>query len=394
MSGGRVGPLAGVRVIELGGIGPGPFAGLQLADMGADVIRIERIDDVGGPDAAPVSMGRGKRSVAVDLRSPAGAKLVLDLAAEAAILIEGFRPGVAERLGVGPEQCLVRNPALVYGRMTGWGQSGPWARVAGHDVNYIGLTGALHAIGPAGGPPTIPLCLVGDLGGGAMFLLTGILAALHEAGRTGHGQVVDAAIVDGVSSLMLPIYEMAAAGQWHDERGTNLLDSGRPWYAVYETREGRHMAVGAIEDRFYAIFTELLGLSPAEADRSDPLEWAGLRERIAGRFVEHDRAHWEKVFDGTDACVTPVLSMAEAASHPHLAERGSLRADGAAAPPSAAAAPRFGRHPHGGTRAFPLPGEHTREVLASWSPGAPLDRLLEQGVVADWAAPDTERGNR
>ncbi|MFC4948064.1 CaiB/BaiF CoA transferase family protein [Pseudonocardia sp. GCM10023141] len=325
------GPLAGVRVVELGGIGPGPFAGLQLADMGADVVRIERPDAAG----SPVSMTRGKRLVEVDLRSTAGVAQVLDLAAEAAILIEGFRPGVAERLGLGPADCQARNPALVYGRMTGWGQSGPWSSTAGHDINYIGLTGALHAIGRAGGPPSIPLCLVGDLGGGAMFLVTGVLAALHEATRTGVGRVVDAAIVDGATALMLPIHEMAAGGHWVDERGANMLDSGRPWYDVYETADGRWMSVGALEDKFYAAFIALLGLSTVESDRTDPASWPGLRERIAARFATADREHWEKVFDGTDACVAPVLSLAEAPHHPHMAARKNL-VGGVAAP-----APRF-----------------------------------------------------
>jgi alpha-methylacyl-CoA racemase len=381
----RTGPLAGVRVVELGGIGPGPFAGLQLADMGADVVRIERIADVGGPDAAAVLMGRGKRSVAVDLRSPAGAELVLGLVAEAAILIEGFRPGVAERLGLGPAQCHARNPALVYGRMTGWGQDGPWSSAAGHDVNYIGLTGALHAIGRAGGPPAIPLSLVGDLGGGGMFLVTGVLAALHEATRTGVGQVVDAAIVDGAAALMLPMYEMAAAGEWVDERGTNLLDSGRPWYDVYETRDERWMSVGAIEDKFYAIFTDLLGLSADDSDRSDPDGWPVLRERIASRFAEQDRAHWEKVFHGSDACVAPVLSMGEAAAHPHMAARGSLGPAAPATAPAPAPAPRFSGHPGRGMDSAPRAGEQTREVLESWIPGVAAARLEAEGVVAQWA---------
>ena len=280
------GPLAGVRVLELGGIGPGPFATLQLAGMGADVVRVDRVGDVGGP----VPLAAGKRSVAVDLRAPGGAEAALALVERADVLVEGFRPGVAERLGLGPEACHARNPALVYGRMTGWGQHGPWAQSAGHDINYIALTGALHAIGRADGPPVVPLCLVGDLGGGGMYLVAGVLAALHEARATGRGQVVDAAIVDGVAALMGPIYEMAAAGEWVDRRGSNQLDSGRPWYDVYPARDGRYLAVGAIEDRFYARFAELLGLRPEEADRTDPGCWPSLRERIAARFAAHDRA--------------------------------------------------------------------------------------------------------
>ena len=325
------GPLTDIKVVELGGIGPGPFAGLQLADMGADVVRIERP----GADANPASMTRGKRIVEVDLRTPQGVDQVLDLVADSAILIEGFRPGVAERLGLGPEHCHARNPALVYGRMTGWGQSGPWSSTAGHDSNYIALTGALHALGRSGEPPLPPACLVGDLGGGGMYLVTGVLAALHEATRTGVGRVVDAAIVDGAAALMLPIYEMAANGVWADERGVNEIDTGRPWYDVYATRDGRWISVGALENKFYAVFTDLLGLSAEEADRTDPAGWPALRSRIAARFAAEDRAHWEKVFDGSDACVAPVLSLAEASGHPHIVARG-IMASGMPAP-----APRF-----------------------------------------------------
>jgi len=372
------GPLAGIRVVELGGIGPGPFAGQQLADMGADVVRVDRVDDVSGSDASPEFLARGKRSVAVDLQSPAGAELVLGLAARAGILIEGFRPGVTERLGLGPRDCHARNPALVYGRMTGWGQYGPWASAAGHDINYVGLTGALHAIGRAGQPPSVPLSLVGDLGGGAMYLVTGVLAALHEATRTGVGQVVDAAIVDGAAALMLPMYDLASVGEWRDERGTNLLDSGRPWYDVYRTRDGRWMSVGALEDRFYVIFAGLLGLSPKEADRSDPASWGRLRQCIADRFAERDREHWEKLFEGTDACVAPVLSMAEAPAHRHMAARANF-ASGTPAP-----APRFGGHPGADPGRAPRAGEHTVEVLAGWLPATELDQLLAAGVVAQW----------
>jgi alpha-methylacyl-CoA racemase len=379
------GPLAGVKVVELGGIGPGPFATLQLAGMGADVVRVERLD----APAGPVSMGRGKRSIAVDLRSSAGAEVVLGLVERAAILVEGFRPGVAERLGLGPDECLARNPALVYGRMTGWGQHGPWAHAAGHDINYIGLTGALHAIGRAGEPPAVPLCLVGDLGGGAMFLVAGVLAALHEATHTGVGQVVDAAIVDGAAALMFPIYEMAAAGQWTDERGTNLLDTGRPWYDVYACADGRWVSVGAIEDRFYAAFLDLLGLDAAANDRSDPAGWPGLRARIAARLAEHDRDHWEKVFAGTDGCVAPVLSLTEAAGHPQLAARSVLGTPGTT--PTPAPAPRFGRHDADPAARVPLVGADTRAVLESWTPGVAVDQLVADGVIADGLIADEAR---
>ncbi|GAA1268778.1 CaiB/BaiF CoA-transferase family protein [Pseudonocardia aurantiaca] len=372
------GPLAGVRVLELGGIGPGPFATLQLAGMGADVVRVDRVGDVGGPDAGPVPLAAGKRSVAVDLRAPGGAEAALALVERADVLVEGFRPGVAERLGLGPGACHARNPALVYGRMTGWGQHGPWAQSAGHDINYIALTGALHAIGRADGPPVVPLCLVGDLGGGGMYLVAGVLAALHEARATGRGQVVDAAIVDGVAALMGPIYEMAAAGEWVDRRGSNQLDSGRPWYDVYPARDGRYLAVGAIEDRFYARFAELLGLSPEEADRTDPGCWPALRERIAARFAAHDRAHWEAVFAGTDACVSPVLAMGEAPAHPHVAARGTL------GPAGTAPAPRFDAHPPASPRPGPRAGEHTTQVLADWGGDVALDGLLDAGALAQW----------
>jgi alpha-methylacyl-CoA racemase len=298
--------------------------------MGAEVVRVERPAANARPTTRAEAetetdvLARGKRSVQIDLHAGEGTEQALALAEESHILLEGFRPGVADRLGIGPAACWCRNPGLVYGRMTGWGQSGPLAAVAGHDINFLGLTGALHAIGRSGQPPSVPLFLVGDLGGGAMFLVSGVLAALHRAGQTGRGDVVDAAVVDGVSAMMAPIYQAYAAGQWVDRRGANFLDSGRPWYDVYETADSKWMAVGAIEYGFYQQMIRLLGIPAHLADRDDPAHWPALREAMTTRFKSRTRAHWEQVFAGSDACVTPVLSLAEARAHPHLAERGTF----------------------------------------------------------------------
>src|SRR5580693_6699475 len=347
------GPLAGVRVIELAGIGPGPFCGMLLADLGAEVIQVDRPG--GAPSPVPVAAdvtSRGKRRVVVDLNHPRGAEVVLRLAAEADALIEGYRPGVAERLGVGPADCLARNPALVYGRMTGWGQDGPLAASAGHDVGYIAVTGALHAIGRAGGPPQVPVNYLGDFGGGSMFLALGLVAGILAARGTGQGRVVDAAIVDGAALLQAMSYGMLADGLWADERGVNLLDSGAPFYDVYATADGRHMAVGALEPQFYAAFTEILfapqgppaGL-PAQHDRP---RWPELRARFAARFAERSQEEWARAFSATDACVAPVRSMTEAPADPHLAARGTfVTVDGVVQP---APAPRFGD----GTQSTPV----------------------------------------
>jgi alpha-methylacyl-CoA racemase len=375
----RGGPLAGIRVVELAGIGPCPFCAMLLADLGAEVIRVDR---PGPPSSVADLTSRGKRRVIVDLKHPQGAGVVLRLAAQAHVLVEGFRPGVAERLGVGPADCQARNPRLVYGRMTGWGQDGPLAEAAGHDIGYIAVTGALHAIGRAGGPPQVPVNYLGDFGGGAMFLAMGVLAALLEARQSGRGQVVDAAIVDGTAVLQTMSYGKLAAGTWADQRGVNLLDSGAPFYDVYGTADGRHMAVGAIEPQFYARFLELLfapdGLPadlPAQHDRA---RWPELRAKFAGRFAGRVQADWAKVFEGTDACVAPVLPMTEAPRHPHLAARGTYaEVDGVVQP---APAPRFsgaGRlEPGRITRA----GEHTSEVLAGLGFGD-VAALLVEGVV-------------
>jgi alpha-methylacyl-CoA racemase len=364
--------------VELAGIGPAPFAAMLLADMGADVIRVDR--PAGAPNMLQPefdTLRRGRRSVVLDLRQPGGVRAALDLAERADVLIEGYRPGVAERLGLGPDACWGRNPKLVYGRMTGWGQDGPLAHSAGHDIAYLAITGALGAMGRRGGAPAVPLNLVGDFGGGSLYLVTGVLAALFEAGRSGRGQVVDAAIVDGAASLTTMMHGMMAAGLWRAERGVNLLDTGVPWYDVYQTSDGQWMAVGALEGKFYAEFVTLLGLG-MDTDRSDPRAWPGLRERIAAAFGKRTRAEWIEVFDGTDACVAPVLSLAEAAGHPHLAARGTFGVvDGVTQP---GPAPRFSRTPSRVAGPPALPGAHTREALTDWGV-ADVDGLIESGAA-------------
>jgi alpha-methylacyl-CoA racemase len=373
------GPLSGVRIIELAGIGPGPFAGMMLADLGAEVIRLER---PGGTrfDAAHTVVNRGRRSVAVDLKAAGAAAVVLALVEGADAMIEGFRPGVAERLGVGPDACLARNPRLVYGRVTGWGQSGPLAHTAGHDISYIALAGALQPIGPAAGPPEPPLNLLGDFGAGGLLLAYGVACALFEAGRSGRGQVVDAAIVDGSAALMAMLLGMRAVGQWADERGTNLLDGGRPHYAVYECADGGFMAVGALEGTFYETFVERLGLDGLP-DRDNPDNFPRLRERISSQFRTRTRAEWTAVFAGTDACVAPVLSPAEAARHPHLAARHTyVEVDGVLQP---APAPRFDRTPGQAGRPVPVCGADTWAVLREAGyDDAHIGELVAAGVVA------------
>ena len=317
------GPLSGLRVVELAGIGPGPFCAMLLADLGADVVRVDR------PGAATANarsqvLNRGRQSVIVDLKRPAGAQVLLSLAASADVLIEGMRPGVTERLRIGPKECLARNPRLIYGRMTGWGQDGPLAVTAGHDIDYIARTGALHMIGRAGGPPQVPLNLVGDFGGGGMLLAFGICAALWERQTSGAGQVIDASVVDGTALLLAQAWGAVAAGNWRDERGVNRLDTGLPWYDVYQTKDGYWLAVGALEPQFWTAFITILGL-PALADRDDPAVREQLRSAIAARFGERTRAEWEDTFAGTDACVAPVLSMTEAPRDAHIAARGTYQ---------------------------------------------------------------------
>lgn len=374
------GPLAGVKIVELAGIGPGPYAAMLLADLGAEVVRVERP----GPAASEVPpeldvLRRNRRSIIIDLQHPDGAATVLAMAARADVLLEGFRPGVTERLGIGPAQCLEANPRLVYGRMTGWGQTGPLAQTAGHDIGYIALTGALGAIGRAGEPPVPPVNLVGDFGGGSTFLVIGVLAALFEARQSGLGQVVDAAIVDGASSLTALLHGLLAAGRWIDRRGANFLDTGVPWYDTYRTADGQWMAVGALEPKFYAEFTTLLGLSPEVAAlRATPGSWPELRTAIATAFSERTRREWTAVFDGTDACVAPVLSLGEAADHPHLAGRETFVEVAGVMQP--APAPRFSRTGSGRPSAPPAVGADGRNILADWGIHD-AERLIDQGVV-------------
>ncbi len=375
------GPLAGRTVIELAGIGPGPFACMMLADMGAEVIRVERpgAQLPAGPRRADV-LNRGKRSIVLDLRKPEAIEAVLALVADADVLVEGNRPGVAERLGLGPDDVWQRNPRLVYGRMTGWGQEGPLASTAGHDIGYIAITGALHAIGPSDGPPQIPLNLVGDFGGGSTYLVVGILAALLEAERSGHGQVVDAAIVDGAAQLLGVVHALLAQGRWVDRRGENMLDGGAPYYAVYETSDGRHMAVGAIEPKFYRELLRLLEVDPSVVDpaaQNDRTTWPALRAVLADRFVSRTQAEWSAVFEGTDACVAPVLGLRDAASHPHVVARGSLvELDDVLQP---GPAPRFSNHGVGVPEVPPVPGGDTTDVLAK--AGVDVEALLRDGAA-------------
>ncbi|MER5893602.1 CaiB/BaiF CoA-transferase family protein [Streptomyces sp. NPDC001876] len=360
------GPLAGVRVVELAGIGPGPFAAMLLADLGADVVRVDRPGGAAlGIDPAYDLTNRNKRSVLVDLKADGGAGQVLDLVSRADILIEGYRPGVAERLGVGPAACLDRNPQLVYGRMTGWGQDGPLAERAGHDIAYIALSGTLSMIGRPGEPPTVPANLVGDYAGGSLYLVVGVLAALQHA-RTpgGTGQVVDAAIVDGAAHLATMIHGMLAAGSWQDRRGSNLLDGGCPFYGCYETSDGEYMAVGPLEPQFYEQFAKLLGIADEAPDRNDFSRWADLRTLVADRFRVRTRAEWTETFEGTDACVAPVLSLREAPHHPHLAARSTYVEHGGLTQP--APAPRFSATPSQVRSGPARPGADTEDVARDW----------------------------
>jgi alpha-methylacyl-CoA racemase len=359
------GPLSGVRVVELAAIGPGPFAAMLLADLGADVVRVDR---PGGPglaiDPALDVTNRNKRSVIVDLKSPDGPARVLDLAERADVLIEGYRPGVAERLGIGPASCHARNPRLVYGRMTGWGQDGPLAQRAGHDVGYIALTGTLGMIGAPDGPPAVPANLLGDYAGGSLYLVVGILAALHHARATGAGQVVDAAIVDGAAHLSAMIHGMLAAGAWQDRRGSNLFDGGAPFYGTYETADGRYMAVGALEPQFYAEFLERLGIPGEVPAREDTARWGELREAIAARFKARTRDEWTALFTESDACVAPVLSLREAPHHPHLAARGTFTDHAGVTQP--APAPRFSATPTAVRTGPARPGADAEAVARDW----------------------------
>ena len=387
-----MGPLEGVKVIEVAGIGPGPFAAMMLADMGADVIRVDRTANaMGGDPASPPAdtLNRGRRSIAVDLKSTEGVEVLLDLVATADALVEGFRPGVAERLGFGPDECAARNPRLVYGRMTGWGQDGPYAHTAGHDINYIALAGVLAHLGRAGEPPTPPINLVGDFGGGGMVMAFGIVCALLEAQRSGRGQVVDAAMVDGAATLMSMMWAFQAMGIWSEERGTNMLDTGAHFYDTYECADGGYVSIGSIEPQFYAELVRLTGLDEDYAARGesvphqmDKVRWEELRTRLAAIFRTRTRDEWCEVMEGTDVCFAPVLTMSEALEHPHNVERGTFME--VAGIPQPAPAPRFSRTPGTVQRPPAHVGQHTDEVLSEWlgADAARIAELRDGGAVA------------
>jgi alpha-methylacyl-CoA racemase len=373
------GPLKGIKVVEIAGIGPGPHACMLLADLGADVIRVERPGGQLLTGGSHDLLNRGRPSVALDLKNPDAVETVLRLVADADILVEGMRPGVTERIGIGPQDCLARNPRLVYGRMTGWGQTGPWASMAGHDMNYIAIAGALFGLGQVKDKPQFPTNLVGDFGGGSTYLVIGVLAALLEARISGQGQVVDAAIVDGTASLNAMGAAFLASGTFKEERVANLLDGGAPYYDIYETADGKHMSVGALEPQFYDELVDLLEIRAAAPDRYDVDRADELRSVIASRFRERTQAEWSAVFDGTDACVAPILPMSEATHHPHLEARGTfVEKDGLVQP---APAPRFTRTEATlGLPPAPEVGAHTREALTAWGI-ADVDALIESGAA-------------
>ena len=380
-----MGPLGGLRIVEIAGIGPGPFCAMMLADMGADVIRVDRADRVrgGDPDQPPADvMNRGRRSIGVDLKSTDGIEVVMRLVASSDALIEGFRPGVAERLGIGPDECLARNPALVYGRMTGWGQSGPYAPTAGHDINYVALSGTLDAIGRVDSGPVPPLNLVGDFGGGGAYLAFGIVCAVLEARTSGIGQVVDAAMVDGAASLATFFYGLRAMGIWDDQRGTNMLDTGAYYYDVYECADGKYVSVGSIEPQFYAELREKLQLDDPEWDaQNDKRQWPALKAGLAEIFKTRTRDEWCELIEGSDVCFAPVLTMSEAPSHSHNLARGTFTEVAGVVQPRPA--PRFSRTDGEIVRPPPHAGQHSDEVLAECGFG--LDEVVElrsAGAVA------------
>ena len=382
------GPLSGYRIIEIAGIGPGPFAAMLLSDMGAEVIRVERSQSVRGP--APDTpafdvLNRGRRNIAIDLKNPEGVETLLKLVESADALIEGFRPGVMERLGVGPDVCRGRNPKLVFGRMTGWGQTGMYASAAGHDINYISLAGALAHFGRAGEAPVPPMNMVGDFGGGGMFLAFGVVCALLEAAKSGEGQVVDAAMVDGTAVLMTMFWAFSQMGL-HDEnnRGTNMLDTGAHYYDVYECADGKYVSIGSIESQFYALLLKLTGLEedPEFQRQNDKANWPHLKQRLAGVFRTRTRDEWCAVMETSDVCFAPVLTMSEAAAHPHNRERGMIIEVGGIKQP--APAPRFSRTVPAVACPPAHPGQHSREILEGWGfPATEIDRLLTSGAVVD-----------
>jgi alpha-methylacyl-CoA racemase len=378
-----VGPLQGVKIVEIAGIGPGPFAAMILSDLGADIIRVERAQSVTGDfsrDNKEV-IYRGRRSVGIDLKNADGVEAVMRLVEQADALIEGFRPGVTERLGIGPDACLARNPKLVYGRMTGWGQDGPYAMAAGHDINYIALAGALAHMGRAGGKPTPPMNLIGDFGGGGMLLALGVVSAILEARGSGAGQVVDAAMIDGSASLMAMMWGLRAMGVWDERLGENVLDTGAPFYDTYETADGKFIALGSLEPQFYAELLARTGLDagglPPQMDREG---WTVLRDRFTELFKSKTRDEWCEILEGTDACFAPVLTMSEAVDHPQIRARNTIVDDYGVEQP--APAPRFSRTPGAIQGPPPWPGQHTEEALADWGfTLAELEKLRETGAV-------------
>jgi len=383
------GPLSGLRIVELVGIGPAPFAAMALSDAGADVLRVDRplsheaatVDDRVIVGRASNLINRGRRSVTVDLKDPQAVDFIMSLVERADGLIEGFRPGVTERLGIGADQCRARNPRLVYGRVTGWGREGPYASMAGHDINYIALSGTLSAIGPPGELPVPPLNLLGDFGGGGLMLAYGMTCALYESSQSGEGQVVDVSMVDGVAYLATYIHGMRELGLWNDERGSNVLDGGAPYYQVYETSDGRYVALGAIEDQFFAEFLERVGLPDLKDTRvSDRATWKVVQEKLKMAFALRTRDEWESVFAGTDSCVTPVLTMAEATQHEHLRKSGTfIEIDGVAQP---SPTPRFSRTPGSVQRPPPKPGQEGIPALREWGFNEDdIRELLDRGTV-------------
>lgn len=359
-----MGPLAGIKVVEMAGIGPGPFTAMMLSDLGAEVIRVDRLSHKGKGHRANV-LNRGRKSIAIDLKNPKGVEATMGLIEKADVVLEGFRPGVMERLGLGPDDCLARNPRLVFGRMTGWGQSGPLAQAAGHDINYISIGGALGAMGYADRPPAPPLNLVGDFGGGAMYLLTGILAALIERSSSDRGQVVDAAMTDGTASLLSPFYGLMAMNMWTTDRFSNRLDGGAFYYGSYECSDGKYISIGSLEPQFYALLLEKAGITDPEfKNQLDEEAWPAKREKLAALFKSKSRQEWCNIMEGTDVCFAPVLNLAEAPDHPHNKARNTfVEVDGVVQP---APAPRFSRTQGEIQGSAAIAGEHSEEVLRDW----------------------------
>ena len=375
-----MGPLTGIKVVEMAGIGPGPFCAMMLSDMGAEVIRVDRLAHKGIGHRANV-LNRGRRSIAVDLKNPDGVAAVQQLIDGADVVIEGFRPGVMERLGLGPDTCLARNPRLIFGRMTGWGQTGPLAPAAGHDINYISIGGALGAMGYSDRPPAPPLNLVGDFGGGAMYLLAGVLAALVERGTSGQGQVIDAAMTDGTASLLSPFYGMIAMGMWTKERMDNRLDGGAHYYGSYACADGKFISIGSIEPQFYALLLELCEIDDPEfAKQNDKQHWASLRGKLEALFATQTRDHWCALLEGTDVCFAPVLDLQEAPNHPHnVARQSFVEIDGVTQP---APAPRFSRTPTSVQAPAAMAGEHSEEILSDWGFAAnEISALKQAGAI-------------